>query len=248
MDRAGADPFANDVADYIDDSGRDLSARIWGNREGLRARIDAIISDAMARGLTVEEVTTQLVRYIDPAYARSGEGRARYAANRLAGHEMSRAHSLATQQTAIVNPTGGFMRYNLGPGHSVADECTDIANRNLGYGRGVYPAQDCPLPPMHIGCGCWTEEVGVDARGMDAFVDQLRFDYGLIDPEDLSPDELAVFRGETAQIRQDVQIMFASWFRQTGVVDMDQLTESSPTVAAWVDSVNEAKRARRRGS
>jgi len=237
-----ADPFVPDTETWIDPGGRDLSQRIWGQRAGLRAHIERMIGDAIAQGLTVDDMARHLVRYVSPDYARSGEGRARYAAARLANHEMRRANAIATQQTAMTNPTGGYLRYTVSAGHSEDDECTNLAAHNAGFGRGVYPAKDCPLPPRHVGCGCSVSEVGVNARDMDAFVDKLRVDYELNDPPDLSDEELAVFRAETAQIRQDVQIMFRSWFEQTGLVNPERLVDSSPTVRDWVDSVRSEKR------
>jgi hypothetical protein len=233
--------FADDTATWIDPAGRDLSQRIWGNKAGLRAHVERMIADAIARGLTVEDVTSHLIQYVSPDYARAGEGKARYAAQRLATHELRRASSIAARDTAITNPTGGYLRYTLGAGHSEADECTNHASHDEGLGRGVWLARDCPLPPRHIGCGCSVTEVGVDARGMNAFVDSLRVEYGLEDPPDLSPDELAVFRQGTAQIREDVRIMFRAWFEQTGLVSRESLMESSPTVREWVESVKKAK-------
>jgi hypothetical protein len=237
--------FTDDATTWIDPAGRDLSQRIWGNKAGLRAHIERMITDAIARGLTVEDVTTHLVQYVSPDHARAGEGKARYAAQRLANHEMRRASSIATRDTAVTNPTGGYLRYTLGAGHSEPDECTDHASHDEGLGRGVWPAKDCPLPPRHIGCRCSVTEVGVDARGMNAFVDRLRVEYGLEDPPDMAPDELAMFRRETAQIRQDVQVMFRAWFGQTGLVSRESLIEASPTVRDWVESVQREKRRRR---
>lgn len=242
-----ADPFLPDTDTWIDPSGRDLSQRIWGQRAGLRAHIDRMIQDALAKGLTVDEVANHLVRYVSPDYARSGEGRARYAATRLANHEMRRGHAIATQQTAMTNPTGGYLRYTVSAGHSDPDECTALANHDEGYGRGIYPAKDCPLPPRHVGCNCSVEPPGGLGQygDMDAVVDRLRVEYGLADPPDLSPDELAVFRAETAQIRQDVQLMFRGWFEQTGLVSREQLMDTSPTVRDWVDQVRTEKRRRK---
>lgn len=239
------DRFAADTETWVDPKGRTLSERIWGNRRGLRAHIDAMVTDAIQGGTTIDDLVSHLVRYVSPTYARSGDGKARHAANRLASNEMRRGRSIATRQTAMTNPTGGLLRYTVGAGHIDPDECTDLANRITRYGRGVYPAKDCPLPPRHVGCRCEVAEVGVDARDMDAFVDSLRVEFELVDPPDMSPAELAIFRRETAQIRQDVQLMFNAWFEQVGLVTTDDLMTASPTVANWVDGVQARKRRRR---
>lgn len=244
------DTFTDDTETWIDDSGRDLSQRIWGNRAGLRAQIDRMIADAMVQGLSVDEVTAQLIRFVSPDYARSGEGKARYAANRLANHEMRRAQSQATQHVSIVNPAGGYLRFVLNPAHTTADVCDTYANHDEGLGRGVWPAGECPIPPVHIGDLCRVEEVkweetgGSAAIGMSEFVERLRIDYGLADPPDMSPEELTVFRQETAAIRQGVVFMMRAWLEQTGLVTTAQLLESSESVSGWVSRVREEKRRR----
>ncbi len=239
------DRFVNDVQVWTDGSGRQLSQRIWGNRIGLRQSLDHMITTAMAAGHTADQVASELVRYVSPDYARSKEGKARHAANRLANHEMRRAHAIGARDVALTNPAGGFLRFTTSASHAVQDECTGYAEHNEGYGRGVYPARDCPLPPRHIGCRCEVLELGVDSRDMDAAVDALRVEFDLEDPPDLSPAALAIFRRETAQVRQDVQVMFASWFQQTGVVSQQQLVSEVPTVRNWVADVQAAKRRRR---
>jgi hypothetical protein len=238
------DRFVADTVSYIDESGRDLSARIWGNRVGFRAFIDRMVADALTNGLTVGDLVTQLVRYVSPDYARSGEGRAQYAATRLAGNEMRRAHSFSTRDTALTDPRADYLRFVLDPTHPRIDLCDPLADHNEGFGRGVYPVNQCPLPPIHVNCRCRVEPLG-EYGDMGKFVDALRVEYGLEDPPDLSPEELTVFRRETAQICQDVQMMFGAWFRQTGVVTTEQLVDSSPTVAGWVETVQAEKRRRR---
>lgn len=240
-----ADAFQDDTATWVDPAGRRLSERIWGNRARLRDTIDRELRAGMLAGESIDQVSERLLPYVRPSYARYGSGKARHAASRLATHETRRGHAIATQQVAVTNPTGGYLRYTTSAGHVGQDACTGYASHTEGYGRGVYPARDCPLPPIHIGCTCSVAEVGVDARGMVAFVDQLRVAYELDDPPDLSPDELLVFRRETQGIRDAVQLMFRAWFEQTGLVSREQLMDVSPTVADWVTRVRDEKQRRR---
>jgi hypothetical protein len=239
--------FYDDTSTWHDRRGYTLSDRIWANRQALRARIDAIIRQGILDGATVEDVAGELVRYVNPSYARNGhDGKARYAASRLAGNEMRRAHALGTQATAMTDPAGGYLRYTVSAGHIEQDECDTRANHDEGFGRGVYRAKECPLPPEHPGCRCSVSEVGVRTDDMAAFVEQLRVEYGLEDPPDMSPAELVTFRRETGAIREAVQVMFQTWFQQVGLVSREQLLETSPTVKDWVESVR-AEKQRRRG-
>jgi len=246
--RAQAAAFVDDTETWRDSKrGYTLSDRIWSNKAALRAQIDGMLRDGIRNGETVDQVSESLMTYIRPSYAPYGGGKARYAANRLAGNEMRRAHALAVRDTSRTDPAGGFVRYEVSSSHIEQDECTSIADRNDGYGRGVYTADDVPMPPRHPGCRCTISNVrGANRQEMSAFVEALRVEYDLADPPDLSPAELVVFRRETAAIRQAITFMFRAWFEQTGLVTTAQLVESSPTVREWVSSVKREK-ARRRG-
>jgi len=239
------DAFVDDTLAWEDPRGYDLSDRLWANKAATRSQIDDILRLGIARGQTVAEVAAQLLRFVSPTYATHGGGKARYVATRLAQHETSRSQAVATQQVAMTDPAGGYVRYRTSPSHVGPDPCTAFAARDMGYGRGVYPAKDAPLPPAHIGCKCRAEVVGPNSRDMDAFVAQLRVEYDLADPPDLSPADLAMFRRETAQVRQDVQVMFRAWFEQTGLVSRKSLVDSSPTVREWVRSAWIEKQRRR---
>lgn len=239
------DTFIDDTLAWEDPRGYDLSDRLWANKAATRSQIDDVLRAGIARGQTVAEVAAQLLRFVSPTYAPHGGGKARYVATRLAQHETSRAQAVATRQVAMTDPAGGYLRYRTSGAHVAVDACDIRADHDEGFGRGVYPAKDCPLPPAHPGCRCRAEVVGPDSRGMDAFVEALRVDHDLADPPDLSPADLAVFRRETAQVRQDVQVMFRAWFEQTGLVSRESLVDSSPTVREWARSVWIEKQRRR---
>lgn len=213
----------------------------------MRASIDAILRVGVIDDTPVEEVATRLVRYVSPAYSLPGDGKAEHAANRLAGNEMRRAHGLATQQVALVDPAGGYLKYVVDASHVVPDECGDIASHDEGFGVGIYPAKDTPLPPRHVSCRCNVEQHVLPPEDISAFVEQLRVEYGLdSEPDDLSPADLVTYRQETAKVRDAVQLLFRGWLDQTGLVTREQLVESSESVASWVSSVRAEKQARRR--
>lgn len=246
--RRVSEPFVNDVTSWVDPRGRTLSDRIWANRGALRDAIDAILRQGIIGGESVGNIAETLLTYVSPNYARYGSGKARHAALRLAQHETRRAHSLGTRDTALMDPAGGFLRYQTSAGHAVPDECSDLAGHLGLHGRGIYPARDCPLPPRHVGCNCSVSQVGVDSTGMDAFVQDLRREYGLgIEPEGFTDAELAHYRQETQKLKDEVVVMFGAWFEQTGVVSRAQMMEPAPTVRHWVDRVTREKQQRRGG-
>lgn len=237
--------FYDDTTTWQDRRGYTLSDRIWRNRQDLRRRIDDTIREGIRTGQPVSEIATSLEQFLNPAYQQSGK--AHYPATRLAGNEVRRANALATREVAKTDPSKGFLRYSVSAGHVDPDECTDYASHDEGLGRGVYPAQDCPLPPRHIGCGCsvdsvpWEETGTQAAKGMSDFVEGLRVEFDLGDPPDLSPSDLVIFRRETAAIRSAVTIMFRAWLQQTGLLTPEDLLYTAPTVAGWVNDVKRRK-------
>jgi hypothetical protein len=241
------DAFVDDTRDWLDKRGFNLSDRIWSNRADMRASIDAILRVGVIDGTPVEEIATRLVRYVSPSYSQPGDGKAEYAANRLAGNEMRRANALSAKQVAMVDPLGGYLKYVVAASHVVPDECSDIAGHDEGLGVGVYPAKDMPLPPRHVSCRCNVEQHVLPPEDISAFVEKLRVEYGLdSEPDDLGPADLAIYRRETAKVRDAVQLLFRGWLDQTGLVMREQLVESSESVASWVSSVRAEKQARRR--
>lgn len=47
------------------------------------------------------------------------------------------------------------MKWNLSSAHQEADICSDHADRDTGWGRGVYEVQDHPPLPSHPNCRCF---------------------------------------------------------------------------------------------
>lgn len=248
-DAERASLFFDDTSEWKDKRNYDLSDRIWKNKADLRRRIDETLRESIRTGRGVEETSTELERFINPTFAKPGDGQAHYSATRLARNETKRAHGLATRAVTQTDPAGGYMRYRLSRSrHIDPHDCDTFAEHNEGYGRGVWPAATCPIPNVdtHVGCNCYVERIPMAARGMGDFVEQLRVEYDLGDPPDLSPTDLVIFRRETAAIRSAVTFMFRAWLQQTGLVTPADLLETAPTVADWVSGVKRRK-ARRRG-
>lgn len=236
---AQAAAFYDDVETWRDGANRSLSDRIWRNRRQLEQRIDMMIQDAIRDGRSIDDVANDLIRYVSPSYSRSDQGKARSAAVRLASNETRRAHALATRDTSLTDPAGGYLRYTLSRlRHIEPHDCDTFAAHDEGFGRGVWKAAETPLPPRHPGCRCQVARIQPAIEDIDAFVDQLRVEYGLdTEPTDLSPGDLAIYRAETAKVRQGVEFLFRAWFEQTGLVTPGQLIQTSPSVRQWVADV-----------
>lgn len=230
--------LVDDLDTWRDRRGYALSDRIWRNKQVVRQQIDQTLRRGLAEGWTSKRTARELRQYVDP----SDGGKAKAGAERLAVTEMSRANALATQQVARADPAVRFLHYETASGHIVADECSDLAGRDSGHGAGVYPVEDCPLPPRHPRCRCITEMVR-DPIDLTGYAKQLRVEYGLDEePDDLSPADLAEYRRQTRALRDQVLLMWRGWFEQTGLVTEAQLAPSGGRVRDWIALVRQWKR------
>lgn len=64
--------------------------------------------------------------------------------------ETTRSHSEAMIRTALRD--GSYLKWNLSSAHAHSDVCDSKARADLGYGRGVYPANQVPPIPTHPRC------------------------------------------------------------------------------------------------
>lgn len=235
----------DEIETWKDRRGYTLSDRVWRQGLQVRRRIDAELRQAIANGETPDVVARRLRRYLNPRH-RSG---ASYAATRLASNEIHRAHAVSTQWVAMSDPFGGYLRYRTSANHAEDDDCTQYAGRLSAIGTGVYPAKDCPLPPIHVNCGCRVEEVGVRGGEMMQRARQLRVEYGLdTEPTNLSPGDLASWRRQTRQLREQVRTTLFGYTQQTGLYTLDQALIQTSRVADWVRMVRNDRAMGRRTS
>lgn len=83
------------------------------------------------------------------------EEKVRYHSNRIAQTELHREYSRALAQDFYDDPDIQFVQYELAPTHPITDICDYYAKANMyGLGAGVFPAKECPVPPMHPFCRC----------------------------------------------------------------------------------------------
>lgn len=163
--------FVDPARTWVDPNGYRLSDRVWQSGRGVRRAIDDRLRLAIRRGDDPIRVARELERYLDPAwqplrYGADGRivvdrsrkqvytnkprgGHGSNAARRLARTEIIGAHGRATIESARDVPGVIGIRWMLSNAHPEADECTDIANRDVGLGRGVYPVDDVPSFPRH---------------------------------------------------------------------------------------------------
>ncbi len=188
----------DDTRSWVDPNGYRLSDRLWRSRKAVRDQIDQVLRNAIANGTDALDVADILEQFLNPDYApvrnalgrlirnqikgivtrapgRSGYGS--FFARRIARTEISRAHAEATRLAALRNPFAQGIRWTLSGSHPREDECSELANRDIGLGRGVYEPENAPRMPQHPQCLChWQTVVSDD---VDSIVDDLKLKYGL---------------------------------------------------------------------
>lgn len=178
---------------WIDGSPYRLSDRIWAQGREARRDIDAILREGIQQGASADDLARKLRQYIDPEFAPvryTADGRiirkgpaarkaaksATSASRRLARTEISRVYNQAIAEAAKVTPGNIGLQYALSAQHPRDDECNPHADEDLyGLGRGVYPVDECPLPPRHPSCLCHVRQV---VMSRDAMLDELVRRYG----------------------------------------------------------------------
>lgn len=156
-DGADGDAALARATTWRDPNGHILSERVWRNGQEIRERLDTLLDRHLQAGTDPRTVADEVARFLTSRHVR-GRARAegedgRYAARRLALHEINRAHGQAT--IALAGRTGAAVRWQIAGAHPAADACDRLARAdNHGLGAGVYPAGQVPGHPQHVGCRC----------------------------------------------------------------------------------------------
>jgi hypothetical protein len=138
-------------------AGRDLTRMLRANLAALAAakRGEFTAGDASAflgNFLTVQGAAVPMV----------GKGsHGLYLIRRLMYREVLDAHGLGARARAKVDGRG--VRWVLSPLHPKRDHCDTNAERDVGYGPGVYPPEEVPDYPDHDHCMCHLEPVDLEA-------------------------------------------------------------------------------------
>ena len=193
--RAGAfDP----TRAWVNGDSYNLSDRVWLARQSVRQAIDRTLVNAIVSGEDSLLTARKLEQWLSSSWAPRRDERGRlvarqpkrlvtqtpgragawsFASRRLARTEISRAHALATIQSAQANPFTRGVRWMISGNHPNADRCDQHARRDSGFGPGIYRVQDFPSMPEHPHCRCVAVPVPVeDTRSVVA---RLRQAYGL---------------------------------------------------------------------
>jgi hypothetical protein len=147
---------------------------LQGSQPAILEQSTALLLAGVAKGLTNSQMAKQLRQYFAPFFSprrsvtgklmradrkgavRSWPGRAGMASN-LARSVMldqsGRMHARTTYRLAVQNNLG--LQYSLSYQHRDNDECTFLRYQDVGYGPGIYPADDAPQVPRHRRCRCY---------------------------------------------------------------------------------------------
>lgn len=83
------------------------------------------------------------------------EEKIRFHSNRIAQTELHREYSLVLARDFKRDEDIKFVQYELAPTHPITDICDYYAKANMyGLGAGIYPTNECPVPPVHPFCRC----------------------------------------------------------------------------------------------
>ena len=133
-----------------------FSQRIWANIDALKAELDAVISTGIIRGDNPREMARLLKKHVRQTVTNH-----RYVAERLARTESARVQHKA-QVSSLIKADYRFCKWHAEPG--ACKICSEIANNDDGFGKGVYEIDDCPIIPTHPCCRCGISAYWVDGE------------------------------------------------------------------------------------
>ncbi len=131
-----------------------FSDRIWMYQDLLRADLNKLLQSGLIQGKNPRAIAKYLKKYWFGNDPRTGGG-ALYCMERLMRTELARVQSEAQRQSFVRN---GFDKYIFIVNGGCCDICEGIANKDSGYGKGVYLVKDM-MPgenasPVHPHCRC----------------------------------------------------------------------------------------------
>lgn len=141
---------------WVDPNGYRLSDRVWLTDAETRRKIDAILADAVRRGLHPLEIANLVVGFLNPGEAprmtRKPYGfNVSFSAMRLARTELTRAYGAMTIAASQNNPWVDGIDWALSNRHPENDVCDRIATIGMRGERlrNPYPKGDVPRYPTH---------------------------------------------------------------------------------------------------
>lgn len=131
-----------------------FSQRIWANIDALKAELDAVISTGIIHGDNPREMARLLKKHVRQTVTNH-----RYVTERIARTESARVQHKA-QVSSLIKMDYRFCKWHAEPG--ACKICSEIANNDDGFGKGVYEIDDCPIVPAHPCCRCGISAYWVD--------------------------------------------------------------------------------------
>ena len=150
-------------------AGANFSKRIWADIDGLKGQLDGLVSSAVIRGESPQEMAKWLTGMVSSTVSNQ-----EYAAERLARTEMARVQFEA-QKKSIIDT--GYKDVKWIAEGSACKVCREIAYKDNGYDEdGVYKAKDVPDIPVHPNCMCSISAHWVDDSVLNDTIKNNDFD------------------------------------------------------------------------
>lgn len=127
--------------------GGSWSKSLWRDMDLLKAKLDVVLTQAIVQGKSPYDLAKQLREAVKETVTNAS-----YVTERLARTESARIYHQVTMD--MVKRYGyKYVKWYSEPGR--CRTCRDIAEADpLGYGAGVYAADDVPSIPIHPNCRC----------------------------------------------------------------------------------------------
>lgn len=149
-------------------NGLNLSDRIWTSSRKINRSLGEIVRDGMHNGEHPVQIAKKLDVYVQKdartlkhQYPNMAErighmipNDLSYEAVRLARTETMAAFGQATIESAQVIPSLDGLQWALSNAGVACKHCVENAERDTGYGPGVYKVNDVPKYPAHPNCMC----------------------------------------------------------------------------------------------
>lgn len=140
-------------------AGANFSKRIWADIDGLKGQLDGLVSSAVIRGESPQQMAKWLTGMVSSTVSNQ-----EYAAERLARTEIARVQFEA-QKKSIIDTGYKYVKW-IAEG-SACKVCREIAYKDNGYDEdGVYKAKDVPDIPVHPNCMCSISAHWVDNESL----------------------------------------------------------------------------------
>lgn len=140
--------------------GATFSQRLWVDQDVLKSKLDQVIANGIIQGQSNQQVARNLRDQL-----KSTVDNQRYVTERLARTESSRVQA----QAEILSMKGNDFKYCIWIDEPRAcTECKQIANKDNGWGKGVYLVDEVPFLPAHPNCRCVLSAYWVDEEEKEA--------------------------------------------------------------------------------